>query len=188
MKKKYKKEIRIISGLFRGRKLHSVKNFNIRPTGNRVKETLFNWLTPYIKNKNCLDCFAGSGNLSIESISRLADRVTALEINKKLVNLMKSTINSFLINSILVFHTDTTKWLKKKGQPFDIIFLDPPFQNIQLLKKTIILLKKNNWLHKKSIIYIEQSITFIEKEIYKNWTIIKKKKIGKVLCLLFLSD
>ncbi|WP_075431636.1 16S rRNA (guanine(966)-N(2))-methyltransferase RsmD [Buchnera aphidicola] len=188
MKKKYKKEIRIISGLFRGRKLHSVKNFNIRPTGDRVKETLFNWLSPYIKNKRCLDCFSGSGNLSIESISRLAYQVTALEINKKLVNLLKKTINSFLINSISVFHTETTRWLKKKGEPFDIIFLDPPFHDLKLLKKTIKLLKKNNWLHKKSIIYIEQSINFIEKEIYKKWTIIKKKKIGKILCLLFISN
>ncbi|AEH39613.1 putative methyltransferase [Buchnera aphidicola (Cinara tujafilina)] len=142
MQNKYKKRIRIISGIFRGRVLHSIKNFNIRPTGNRVKETLFNWLNPYIKNKNCLDCFAGSGNLSIESISRLAHSVTALEINKKLFYALLNTIKNFSINSVLTFNTDTITWLKKNGKPFDIIYLDPPFHDFKLLKNTIILLKK----------------------------------------------
>lgn len=188
MKKKYKKKIRIISGFLQGRTLHSVKKFNIRPTGNRAKEMVFNWLNPYIKDKKCLDCFAGSGSLSIESISRLARTVTALEINKNLCSKLIKTINIFSITSIFVYNIDTRIWLKKRGEPFDIIYIDPPFYNVKLLKKTVILLQKNNWLHKKSIIYVEQSVKFPNKELFNKWKLIKKKKIGNVLCALFYTN
>lgn len=187
-KKKYKEKIRITSGLFKGRLLHSIKNFNIRPTNSRTKKTIFNWLRPYIKNKTCLDCFTGSGSLSIESISHLARYVTALEINKKLIKKLNQTLKNFSIKSIKTYHINTINWLKKHGTPYDIIYLDPPFKDINLLKKTIFLLNKNNWLHKKSIIYVEQSIYMKEKLLYINWIIFKQKKIGKVLCTLYIAN
>ena len=78
-----KGEVRIIAGLWRGRKLPVLNAEGLRPTGDRVKETLFNWLMPYIVDSHCLDCFAGSGSLGFEALSRQAKQVTFLELDKK---------------------------------------------------------------------------------------------------------
>lgn len=183
---KYKKKICISGGMYKGRCLNSIKNIKIRPTGARVKKTLFNWLQKYIQNATCLDCFSGSGILSLESISRLAASVTALEIQKKLVKKLKKNTKKLDINTLSIFQTNTITWLKKKSfQQYDIVFLDPPFKDIVLLEKTMSLLNKNNWIKKNSIIYIEQNKK--EKKIYfpHQWKIFKKKIIGQVLFMLF---
>uniref|UniRef100_A0A451DEU3 Ribosomal RNA small subunit methyltransferase D n=1 Tax=Buchnera aphidicola (Cinara pseudotsugae) TaxID=2518978 RepID=A0A451DEU3_9GAMM len=185
MKKQIKKQkkIRITGGFLKNRVLHSVNKINVRPTRNRIKQVLFNWLQKYIKNSICLDCFSGSGNLSIESVSRLATSVTALEKKYILVNKLKKTLKIFSITNISVFRTNTLRWLKKTGTPYDIIYLDPPFYNKILLNKSIQYLEKYNWINKDSIIYIEH----IDNNIYipKTWKLIKNKKIGIVSFSLF---
>ncbi|WP_075433640.1 16S rRNA (guanine(966)-N(2))-methyltransferase RsmD [Buchnera aphidicola] len=177
------KKIRIIGGLYKGRVLHSVNKINIRPTRNRIKQIVFSWLGQYIENSICLDCFSGSGSLSIESVSRLAKSVTALEKNYTLVQKLKNTLKIFSINNISVFRVHTLRWLKKIGYPYDIIYLDPPFSNKLLLNQSIRHLEKYNWVHKNSIIYIEH----IDNNIYipNNWKLMKKKKIGIVSFSLF---
>ncbi|WP_154049096.1 16S rRNA (guanine(966)-N(2))-methyltransferase RsmD [Buchnera aphidicola] len=183
MKKKKQKKIRITGGLFKGRIIHSLHHTNIRPTRNCIKQVIFNWLQKDIKNSICLDCFAGSGSLSIESISRSAKSVTALEKNYILVKKIKETLKKFLINNISILHVKTQKWLKKKGDPYDIIYLDPPFNNKYLLNQAIMYLEKYSWTKKYSIIYIEHT----DNNIYipSNWKLMKKKKIGIVLLSLF---
>ena len=84
-----KGEVRIIAGLWRGRKLPVLNAEGLRPTGDRVKETLFNWLMPYIVNSHCLDCFAGSGSLGFEALSRQAKQITFLELDKTVANQLK---------------------------------------------------------------------------------------------------
>jgi len=81
--------IRIIAGKHRGRKLPVLMAEGLRPTTDRVKETVFNWLMPYIQDAKCLDCFAGSGSLAFEAMSRGAKEVTLLELNKAAVNQLK---------------------------------------------------------------------------------------------------
>ncbi|WP_154029084.1 16S rRNA (guanine(966)-N(2))-methyltransferase RsmD [Buchnera aphidicola] len=186
MKTKKQKKIRITGGIFKGRILHSINKTNIRPTRNCIKQVVFNWLQKYIKNSICLDCFSGSGSLSIESISRSAKSVTALEKNYILVKKIKETLKKFLINNISILHVKTQKWLKKKGHPFDIIYLDPPFNNKLLLNQSIKYLEKYNWTQKNSIIYIEHT----DDNIYipDNWKLMKKKKIGIVLLSLFYKN
>lgn len=183
---KYKKKICISGGIYKGRFLNSTKNIKIRPTNARVKKTLFNWLQKDIHNATCLDCFSGSGILGIESISRLASAVTALEIQKKLVQNLQKNIKKLSINTLSVFQTNTIIWLKKKSiKKYDIVFLDPPFDNTTLLQKTINLINKNHWIKKNSIIYIEKNKK--ENNIFfpKEWKIFKKKIIGNVLFMLF---
>ncbi|VAX76209.1 16S rRNA (guanine(966)-N(2))-methyltransferase RsmD [Buchnera aphidicola] len=182
MKKKLKK-IRITGGLFKGRVLHSVSKIDVRPTGNRIKHILFSWLKPYIEKSLCLDCFAGSGSLSIESVSRLAKFVTALEKNYILVKKLKKTLKNFSINNISILQFNTIRWLKNSGNPHDIIYLDPPFSNKKLLNQSITYLEKYNWTHKDSIIYIEHIDNKIE--LPKNWKLMKTKKIGAVLFSLY---
>ncbi|WP_343126559.1 16S rRNA (guanine(966)-N(2))-methyltransferase RsmD [Buchnera aphidicola] len=172
-KKQHKKNIKIIGGKFRGRYLNSVKHIKIQPTNSRTKETLFNWLQKFIKNSICLDCFSGSGNLSIESASRNSLFITALEKNKKLFKIIQKTISKFKIKNIHLHCTNTLTWLKKKGHPYDIIFLDPPFKKRHILQITIFLINQNDWIKKNSLIYIEKSKNFTTLIIPKNWICIK---------------
>ncbi|QFQ32772.1 16S rRNA (guanine(966)-N(2))-methyltransferase RsmD [Buchnera aphidicola (Aphis fabae)] len=181
---KKKGQVYIISGKLKGRKLSFKENLNIRPTTNRIRETLFNWLSKYIQNSRCLDCFAGSGALGLEAISRHAKFVTLLEIEKKNVISLKNNIKKLNISNLEIIHTNTLNWLKKPKKPYDIIFIDPPY-NEELIDKTIILLEKKKWIKNKSIIYIEtkRNQPLI---ISHNFDLYKKKVTNQIACYLYI--
>ncbi|ACL29855.1 16S rRNA (guanine(966)-N(2))-methyltransferase RsmD [Buchnera aphidicola str. APS (Acyrthosiphon pisum)] len=180
-------KIYIISGNLKGRKI-SFKNIpNLRPTTNQIRETLFEWLSKYIKNSRCLDCFAGSGVLGIEAISRYAAFSTLLEIEKKTFLTLKKNIKELNIYNVEIIRTNTLHWLKKtRNKPYDIIFIDPPYHQ-GLVKKTINLLENKKWIKKNSFIYIEQ-----EKKqsiiVPKNWTLYKKKITNQIQCYLYICS
>ncbi|CAL4042017.1 Ribosomal RNA small subunit methyltransferase D [Buchnera aphidicola (Pemphigus populi)] len=175
--------LRIISGHFKNRRIPVINQKSLRPTTNKMRETLFNWLNTKIQNSQCLDCFSGSGALAIEAISRDAKNVTLLEININIIKKIIHTIKKLNISEIEVIHTDTLKWLKKKT--YDIVFLDPPFYNI-FLEKTIFLLENNMWLKNNSWIYIEKEKT--RKNIYipNNWILKKEKSTRKINYRLYI--
>lgn len=165
---------KIISGKWKGYKIRIPKNSNIRPTLGRIKETLFNWLNLNIKYSNCLDCFSGSGSLGIEALSRKANFVTFLE---KCNNHAKNIVNNLTklnITNAKVINIDTIKFLKKRGTPYNIIFIDPPFKK-KLVKKTIFFLEKNNWIEKNSYIYIESEKNANLENISTKLILCKKK-------------
>lgn len=177
-------KIYIISGKLKKKKIFIKNNQNIRPTTNRIRETLFNWLANYIINSRCLDCFAGSGALGIEAISRYAKFVTLLELEKKTIFSLKENIKRLNISNLEVIHTNTLDWLKKRRKPYDIVFVDPPY-NRKLVDKTIFLLEKNKLIKKRSLIYIEmekENIFFVP----KNWILYKKKITSKIACYLYI--
>ncbi|QCI27032.1 16S rRNA (guanine(966)-N(2))-methyltransferase RsmD [Buchnera aphidicola] len=178
------KNIRIISGILKGQIIKTIKNNNLKPTTNRIKETLFNWLTYKIKHAECLDCFSGSGALSIESISRYAKNVTALEKNKKIIYNLKKNILRLKIKNINVINTNTLFWLKKTSYKYDIIFLDPPYDG-NILQKTINLIKNYNLIKNEGYIYIE---TKRNKKIQypKQWILYKKKKTHNINYRLYI--
>ncbi|QCI25832.1 16S rRNA (guanine(966)-N(2))-methyltransferase RsmD [Buchnera aphidicola] len=168
-----KKKIRIISGTFKGKNITTITDHNLRPTMHRIRETLFNWLSQKISNANCLDCFAGSGALSIESISRAAKYVTALENNKKILYNLKKNIVKLNIENIKIIYTNTLSWLKNTPYKYDIIFLDPPY-NKKILQKTIFLIEEKKIIKQSGYIYIEKSR--FQKIYYpKNWILHKNK-------------
>lgn len=179
-------KIYIISGKLKGRKISFNNVSNLRPTTNQIRETLFEWLSKYIKNSRCLDCFAGSGALGIEAISRQAAFSTLLEINKTTFYNLKKNIRELNISNAEIIRTNTLYWLKKSGQPYDIIFIDPPYHQ-GLIKKTMDLLEHKKWIKKNSFIYIEK-----EKQqsliIPKNWTLYKKKITNKIQCYLYIFN
>ena len=140
---KLKNKLYVINGQFKGRKVSFINMPYLRPTTNRIRETLFNWLEKHIKNARCLDCFAGSGILGIESISRLAESVTSLEIHGKLIYSIKENIKKLNISNMHIIKTNALHWLKKNKNSYDIIFIDPPFYQ-GLVQKIIILLKKKH--------------------------------------------
>lgn len=147
--------IRIIGGKWKRRRIYVTNHGNVRPTVNVMRETLFNWLNNVICNSICLDCFAGSGALGLEALSRGAHKVTFLERNLICVKVLLQTIRSFkdTCNSEVI-HTNSLYWIKKLNTVYNIVFIDPPFAE-DLVSKIIFLLEKYNCLYKKSWIYIE---------------------------------
>lgn len=179
------KSIRIISGKWKRKKILTYVNEKIRPTNDRMRETLFNWLSPFIHCAKCLDCYSGSGILGIESLSRDAAFVTALEKNIKIYKQIKKNVSMLLVKNILLINTNTINFLNKKGNPYDIIFVDPPFYS-KFLQKTIFLLEKNNWIKKYSLIYLEYESSFKNLYIPDTWKIYREKISKNVIYKLFL--
>lgn len=122
--------MRIIAGRFKGRRLVSFKEDHIRPTTDRVKESIFNKLNPWLEGARCLDLFAGTGNLSFEALSRGAQHVVAVELSQRSLRVLKENIKLLDIepSEVSVVRDDVFKFLNKyEGKPFELIFVDPPF-------------------------------------------------------------
>lgn len=122
--------MRIISGKYKGAQLVSFKADHIRPTTDRVKESIFNKWMAYLEGSRCLDLFSGTGNLSIEALSRGASKVVAVEKSKKSIQIMNENIDKLKIDrsEIQLIQDDVFKFLKNyEGESFDLIFVDPPF-------------------------------------------------------------
>lgn len=126
----------------------------LRPTTDRVKETLFNWLAQEVPNARCLDLFAGSGGLGFECASRQANQVTMLELNPLAFQQLKTNVQSLKAENIELIHTDALAFLRQSGKPYDVVFIDPPFRQ-GLLQETTQLLEQNGWLAPQAMIYIE---------------------------------
>jgi len=183
--KKYQNQLRIIGGSLRGRSFSFPDIAAVRPTPNRVRETLFNWLAPVINGARCLDLFAGSGVLGFEALSRGAswvtfvdhhpDVITHLQKTIALLNLLNADVQSSMIPSS---HFMTEK-------QFDIVFLDPPFEK-QLIAPCCAWLEEQNLLAESAYIYIETEKNLHPLPIPSAWQCLKSKVAGEVgyhLCL-----
>ncbi|WP_109427803.1 16S rRNA (guanine(966)-N(2))-methyltransferase RsmD [Aggregatibacter kilianii] len=186
MQQSAKGEVRIIAGLWRGRKLPVLTSQGLRPTGDRVKETLFNWLMPYIVDSECLDCFAGSGSLGFEALSRQAAKVTFLELEKAVAQQLSKNIQTLkCADRAQVVNQNSLQFLNQsQNQPhFDLVFLDPPF-NFDLAEQAITLLDQNHWLRPQALIYVET-----EKDkglnVPESWALLKEKNSGQVSYRLY---
>jgi len=175
--------IRIIAGKHRGRKLPVLMAEGLRPTTDRVKETVFNWLMPYIHDAKCLDCFAGSGSLGFEAASRGAREVTLLELNKDAVNQLKSNKQLLKADNILINQTNTLEYLKQNIESFDLVFLDPPFRK-QFAEQCALLLN-NGWLAADALIYVEMEVNANNQNMPDNWSLLKEKTAGQVSYQLY---
>ncbi|MDO6446762.1 16S rRNA (guanine(966)-N(2))-methyltransferase RsmD [Colwellia sp. 1_MG-2023] len=176
--------IRIIAGKHRGRKLPVLMSDGLRPTTDRVKETVFNWLMPYIQQSNCLDCFAGAGSLGFEAFSRGAKQVTLIELDKNAAKQLQQ--NKALLNAdnVDVYQTNALTYLADTPKSkFDIVFIDPPFR--QGLTEEVIKLLENNWLTKQALIYLEMESENNQVLIPNHWSLLKEKSAGQVSYRLY---
>lgn len=183
--KKSLNKIRIIGGKWRGRMLNFPDIPGLRPTPNRVRETLFNWLSPYIHGARCLDLFAGSGALGFEALSRGAREATlvdhhpriiaALKENQALLNAEEITIVSLEIPSLF------------KAAPFNIVFLDPPFGE-NFIQPCSEWLESENLLTDNALVYIEAEKTLKPLPTPSNWELLKSKTAGQVGYHLFIVN
>ncbi|VAW50240.1 16S rRNA (guanine(966)-N(2))-methyltransferase [hydrothermal vent metagenome] len=190
---------RIIGGKWRGRKVAFDDAEGLRPTTDRIRETVFNWLQPYLQQSHCLDAFAGSGVLGFEALSRGASEVVFIEKNIKTAKKIQENIDVLGFDDAHVFHQDVLHWLQSKKilsksivlgsneQPaekkFDLVFLDPPFY-LDLLTKAGTLLIDSDCLAEKAIIYVEHNVDENIKTP-ENWFCLKEKKAGQVVYRLF---
>jgi 16S rRNA (guanine966-N2)-methyltransferase len=122
-------EIRIIGGQWRGRKLRFPRIAGVRPTPDRVRETLFNWLGQDLTGRTTLDAFAGSGALSFEALSRGAVLAVAIERERKLVEAMTGTAANLGSPALEAHCADAIAYLSREKRRFDVVFLDPPFDS-----------------------------------------------------------
>lgn len=176
--------VRIISGLWRGRKLPVQDAQGLRPTTDRVKETLFNWLAADIPHARCLDLFAGSGGLGFESASRQAELVTMVELNKQAYQQLVTNSNQLKANNIEIHQQDALLFLQQPGQGYDVVFIDPPFRQ-GLLEQTLNLLQQNGWLTENSLVYIETEKELQLPEIPEHWQLHREKTAGQVCYRLY---
>lgn len=175
--------IRIIAGKYRGRKLPVLMADGLRPTTDRVKETLFNWLMPYIQDAHCLDCFAGAGSLGFEALSRGAANVTLVELNKSAAKQLLANKQLINANNIEVINTSVLDFLKAPVTiPYDIVFIDPPFRQ-NLVSQTSELLEQS-WLSDQALIYVEMESEGSQ-PLPNNWHLLKEKIAGQVAYRLF---
>lgn len=119
--------IRIIGGNWRSRKLDVIEAADLRPTPDRVRETLFNWLQPYIEGASCLDLYAGSGSLGFEALSRGAASVTMIERDRTVFKNLESQAAKLGAVGIEIVCADASSWMRTCRPQYDIIFLDPPY-------------------------------------------------------------
>ncbi|TPW17985.1 MAG: methyltransferase, partial [Halothiobacillaceae bacterium] len=118
--------LRIIGGTWRSRRLEFPTVEQLRPTPDRVRETLFNWLQHRIGGARCLDLFAGSGALGFEALSRGANEVVFVEIDPAAVQALRANAQRLQADNAQIIHEEALRYLAKPADPFDIIFLDPP--------------------------------------------------------------
>lgn len=176
--------VRVIAGQFRGRKLPVLDLAGLRPTTDRVKETVFNWLMPYLRDAQCLDCFAGSGALGIEALSRFASHVTFIEKNSNVAKQLKQNIATLNVNNASVQQADCLSYLNQASRAFDIVFVDPPF-NQGLSQPCCHALETHGWLTKEALIYLECEQTLAPDVLPSNWRLLKDKQAGQVSYRLY---
>ena len=171
-----KSQVRIIGGSMRGRKISFSAGEGLRPTLDRIRETLFNWLTANIQETDCLDLYAGSGALGIEAISRGAKSVTLVDASKQVTENLKKNLKSLSIENAKVINQKAEQFLGSNQQLFDLVFLDPPFDKGML---DLILDQIKPHLSKHALIYVEQENASSTIDFDAQWRIIKSKKTSR---------
>lgn len=171
--------VRIIAGKWRGRRLKILDVKGLRPTPDRVRETLFNWLSPHLKGARCLDLFAGSGALGFEALSRGALYVEMVDEALDVIKLLKEELFLFGVENSQVYQASIPREWPPFTEPFDIIFLDPPYYQ-DLLIPCCHFLEKQGYLRESGIIYLEAQQLIKDNDLPKNWRIYKSHRAGQV--------
>jgi len=172
-------EVRLIAGQYRGRRLPVVSVDGLRPTGDRLRETLFNWLQNDIAGARCLDAFAGSGALGFEAASRHAKSVTLVEPNREAVTALRQSQKTLDASSVEIVHQTFESFAVGSPEPFDLVFIDPPFDGadfVAILKATQSILAPHGW------VYIECPKSLSEEAVTlpPEWEVRRDKCFGDV--------
>ncbi|WP_456378891.1 16S rRNA (guanine(966)-N(2))-methyltransferase RsmD [Thiolapillus sp.] len=178
--------IRIIGGEFRGRRLGFPDAPGLRPTADRLRETLFNWLQGETEGASCLDLFAGSGALGLEALSRGAQMVRFVDQSRAVIRQLEQNVQLLnLQERAEIVAADGMKLLRKEAdRQFDMVFLDPPFAR-DWLASACLDLERNGWLKPTSWVYLEQDSRQSWPPVPADWQLHREARAGQAACRLF---
>lgn len=174
------RRLRIIGGEWRGRRLRVPSGSDVRPTPDRVRETLFNWLQAGLPGARCLDLFAGSGALGLEALSRGADHVVFVEQEERLREVLRENVGALPgaeQRSALVAD-DALGYLARAGPSFDLVFVDPPYQS-RLVPRVLRALAEGP-LAPNGRVYVETSADAAAEPLPEGWTELRSGRAGAV--------
>lgn len=175
-------QVRIIGGEWRGRKLHFPQSAGLRPTPDRVRETVFNWLQFELAGARCLDLFAGSGALGFEALSRGAGEVVFVERDPVAARAIGDMLAQLRCDRGRVEQVDALTWLERgppASKPFDVVFLDPPYDEAWL-PVLAAKLERGGWLAPGAWIYLEDRAARGEPVLPAGWALLRSKRAGDV--------
>ena len=176
-------KLRIVAGHLRGSRLAVPDKAGLRPTSDRVRETLFNWLAPVIEGARCLDLYAGTGALGIEALSRGAGACTFVENDRGLARLISENLARLKIENARVVDADALGMLAGAAQPFDVVFLDPPFTS-NFWNESSSRLESGGWLAGDAWIYVE-SPADAKLQLPPAWSLHREGHAGAVRYALY---
>ena len=172
--------LRIVAGKWRSRTLKIASAPGLRPTAERIRETLFNWLAPRIRGARCLDLFAGTGALGLEALSRGAARVTFVERSREAAASLRKACDELVADGATIHSVDARQFLDSNhDETFDLVFLDPPFAD-DSLAVLCRLLNDAGHLSRDARIYLEQDKTQAPPELPEGWAVAREKTAGNV--------
>lgn len=182
-------QVRIIGGKWRSRKISFPSLEGLRPTPDRVRETIFNWLAPHIIEARCLDLFAGSGALGFEALSRGAAQVVCIEKDPKAISAIKQSKDTLLADGLEIIQTDSLKLIETPyaSPAFEIAFVDPPYR-LKVLPQCFLHLQQNGFLKTGAFIQFESEEPILNKDLPSSWEIIHQKKAGVVHYYLAMTN
>lgn len=179
--------IRIIGGEWRGRRIRFPAAPGLRPTSDRRRETLFNWLAPDLPGCRCLDLFAGSGALGFEALSRGADRAVLVEASREVAAALAASARTLAAGDrCRVVHARAERFLARAAEPFDLVFLDPPFARTNLIAGTCSRLDPH-WLAPHARIYLELDARAERPRLPPRWRLLREHTGGDAHALLFVT-
>jgi len=172
--------IRIIGGTWRGRRVTFPDTPGLRPTPDRVRETLFNWLQSSIAHSRCLDLFAGSGALGLEALSRGAQEVVFVEQAQLTARALQAELKRFGgAPKSRVMEMGAARFLRTPGEAFDVVFLDPPF-GVGALAEYVLKLDAGGWVKAGGLVYLEGERAAGVPVLPPQWELLKAKSAGEV--------
>jgi 16S rRNA (guanine966-N2)-methyltransferase len=175
--------LRIVAGSLRGSRLAVPDARGLRPTPDRVRETVFNWLAPVIEGARCLDLFAGTGALGIEAMSRGAGECVFVERDRTLCALLTENLARLKVTQVQVHCDDAGGFLSAPARPFDVVFLDPPFTT-DLWTDAAARLESGGWLGAHAFIHVEAPPDAVI-EVPPNWIVHREGLAGTVRYVLY---
>lgn len=186
MKSRKPGNVRIIGGQWRGRRLPVPDVPGLRPSGDRCRETLFNWLQPRLHQARCLDLFAGTGVLGFEAASRGAAAVILVEESKRAATALKEGIEALEAPQVSVVQADALAWLGagSAGGAFDITFVDPPFGS-GLASAALRLLEREGRVPAGGLVYVESARSETGPPAGPCWDLVREKLMGEVRMQVF---
>ena len=180
-------QVRIIGGSWRGRRIEFQAEPGLRPTPDRVRETLFNWLQPRLPGSRCLDLFCGSGALAIEALSRGAACATLVDLSAKVLRDVRHNLERLGTSAAELVAADAVAWIGTvRDRRYDIVFIDPPFGG-GTAQRCLRLLAGSALLAPGARVYLECGVAEAAPELPPGWQLHREKFAGQVAYRLYLA-